>query len=126
MKTQIVPLTRPTKWGSRDITEIELREPNSRDFFELGEPTLITQTENGTSVLVHNNDAIQKYIRRCMINPSGNLDFLDELPLGDALRLKGAVLDFFGTAHASGLSEQPKPSSEVSNGSPEEISSTPA
>lgn len=124
MKKVEITLSEPAKVGNKEVSVVVLREPTAGEFFDLGEPMLLTQTDGGTSVIVHNNDVIMKYIRRCMVEPSGHLDFIDSLPLTDAVRLKGAVLDFFTDARRSGSNPLENSSSADSNGSPEETSSS--
>lgn len=124
MKKVEIQLSSPTKVGDKEITMVVMREPTTGEFFELGEPILLTQTEGGTSVIVHNNDVIRKYIQRCMFEPSSRLDFIDSLPLTDAVRLKGAVLDFFTDARRDGSNQSENSSSANSSGSQEENSSS--
>ena len=124
MKKVDVELSEKAQVGSNEITKVVLREPTTRDFFEFGECMLLTQTDNGTTVVVQNHDVIMKYIRRCMVEPSGHLDFIDGLPLTDAMRLKGAVLNFFEVARNDGSTTLEKSSSANSSGSTEETSST--
>lgn len=94
VKTATIELSEPIV-GHEPIRRVILREPQARDYFSLGEPSVFAQNGDGTAVYaIENPDVIQRYIERCLVEPKDPLA-LGQLCLSDAMRVKEACLSFF-------------------------------
>ena len=92
-----VPLTSPITTHEGQVSEIALREPRARDFFELGEPFVRQKVaEAGEVEIIEIPGVVGSYVERCMTKPGP--EFLAQVSLPDALRLRDAVMGFFGDA----------------------------
>jgi hypothetical protein len=97
MDTKAIPLTTPITGHNGPISKVVVKEPTGRDYFALGEPSVWARNPDGTSYVVENTEVLEKYIERCIVEPNDPL-ILSQLGLADAMRVREAVLDFFGAA----------------------------
>jgi hypothetical protein len=112
VKSITIELTEPLV-GHEPIPRLILREPQARDYFSLGEPSILAQSVDGTAVYaIENSEIVQRYIERCLVEPKDPLT-LGQLCLVDAMRVKEAVLGFFNQARAN-VSRSPATSSSSS------------
>lgn len=97
MKTTTIDLASPIMGHGEPISRVVIKEPTGRDYFALGEPAVGARNPDGTTYWVENVEVIEKYIEACVSEPSSGI-LLGQLCLADAMRVKDAVLDFFGAA----------------------------
>lgn len=97
MKTVTIPLAAPIVGHNGPIAQVVVKEPTGRDYFTLGEPSVWARNADGTSYVVENTEVLEKYIERCIAEPTDPL-LLSQLGLADAMKIREAVLDFFGAA----------------------------
>lgn len=105
-RTTTVDLAEPIVGHAGPITRIVLREPTARDYFSLGEPSVYARNGDGAIYSVENAEVIERYIERCIAEPQDSL-LIGQMTLADAMRVKGAVLDFFTAARSPGSSSAP-------------------
>lgn len=79
------------------IKTITLREPKYADVMALGEPTAYARSEGGMVYHAENEGVVKSYIERLLVEPN-DPSLLLQVSLADALKLKGAVHDFFRAA----------------------------
>lgn len=108
-------LIKPIDFDGRTVTHLVLREPNARELMVHGEPYIQSCTAEGQIVSIEDGAAIAAYLDAIVVEPA-NLP-LDRVGLADGMRLKDAVLDFFGDARRAGLPTARSASSETSAGS---------
>lgn len=111
MKHVTIELSEPIIGHSDPIRRVVLQEPRARDYFALGEPSVYARNPDGTVYAVENAEVIDRYIERCIVEPKESI-LLDQMSLGDAMRVKDAVLGFFSDARKKTL-----PSSSMSSSS---------
>ena len=95
--TTIELLEKRPGFQDETVERVILREPKAREFFSLGEPTVMARSPDGTVFATERPDVVADYIAACVIEPSSKA-VLDNLSLADAMRVKAAMLDFFGNA----------------------------
>jgi hypothetical protein len=93
-----IKLAKPIEGHDVKITEIEMREPNGRDFFELGEPIAWAQNKAGLAFTADKEEVILAYAERLLVGVDPLL--LGQLSLKDAIAVRNAVVDFFVAARA--------------------------
>jgi hypothetical protein len=122
-KHRVIPLIDPIPFAGRIVDTLTLREPSMSELTAFGEPTVHTRSTGGTWVVVENSESVAGYMRALIVER--DLDgILDHAGLADLLRLKDAVLGFFGDAREAGARTTPTSSSASSAGSAGESSST--
>jgi len=89
-----VPLSKPITAHGEEVHELTLRAPGTKDIIELGLPTLMVPSADGTSVGVEvRQKVVQRYVSRLAQIPMSSVEAL--MP-GDWGRCTEAVLGFFG------------------------------
>ena len=83
--------------GEAPIAAIDLREPTGADLFDLGEPTQISRSPDGTYYEIEFVSVIRQYAGRLIKHEAGD-HLLKLLSLEDGKRLKAAILGFFTAA----------------------------
>lgn len=100
-----VPLLVPLDiGGGKTITEVVLREPEAREYFEIGEPIQYQRTADKSVVGIEMDDAIAAYVKRLVVVPDIPSQ-VGNLKLPDAIRVKDALLDFFRASQVRARSE---------------------
>jgi hypothetical protein len=115
-----ITLLTPIDYDGRTITHVMLREPNAAEFMAHGEPYIQTHAADGRMVSIEDGAAIATYLSLVIAEPAGLP--LDRVGLADGMRLKDAVLDFFGDARRAGWKTAQTASSAPSDGSTQEAS----
>jgi hypothetical protein len=121
MKKQLLT---PVDFNGQTITHVLLREPNAAEYLQHGEVYIRSMTASGQFVSVENDAAIAAYLDVLIVEPKGLP--LVRVSLADGMRLKDAVLDFFGAALKAGSPPVSTVSSEASDGSTPLPSAAPA
>lgn len=117
MAAKTIPLISPITTHEGQVTEIVLREPKAKDFFEFGEPFVRQRTaEGGDADVIEIPGVLGSYVERCMTKPGP--EFLAQVGLTDALRLRDAVMGFFGAALRAAYPSAATSSSSTSASSP--------
>lgn len=124
MKTRKITLLDTVDYNGMTITHIVLREPTAAEYMEHGEVYMRTVTDGGQTVVVESDGAIAAYAALLIAEPASLP--LDRVSLADGMRLKDAVLDFFGAAQRLGSPQERPASSTASAGSELAISADPA
>jgi hypothetical protein len=88
-----VTLSKPITAHGESVSELELREPTTKDVIELGLPTLIVIGDAGDSGVEIRTKVVARYISRLAAIPMGSVE---ALALSDHATLTGVVLGFFG------------------------------
>lgn len=99
-KQIIIKLIEPFQGMGKDgelVNEVIVREPNGRDFAELGEPYVFARNGKELIITAENENAIKAYIERCIVQPNVLLT-MNGLKLADMIQVKEAILDFFAVA----------------------------
>ena len=99
-KTVTVSLETPITSHNGPVTQVTIREPNGRDYIELGEPAVFAQTASKTAVLAENDTAIKGYIQRCITEPNADI-VMAQVGLTDMMKIKQEILGFFQAARAA-------------------------
>jgi hypothetical protein len=89
-----ITLQKPIEWHGKPLAQLELKEPNGRDFFDLGDPFIVVRNGNGSWYPLDQDQVVEKYLDKCL-KVDGGAAVLALLSLNDARALKKAVLDFF-------------------------------
>lgn len=118
-----ITLLAPIDFNGQTITHVMLREPNAGEFMAHGEPYIQTHAAEGQMVSIEDGAAIAAYLGLVMVEPAGLP--LDRVSLADGMRLKDAVLDFFGDARRAGWKIAQTASSQPSDGSTPAASAAP-
>lgn len=85
-------LKKPIQAGDKEISELTFREPTGGDIMELGQPTLLLPSADGTSVAVEvRAGVIGRYIMKLAAIP---LPSVKALAPSDFARCQGVVMDF--------------------------------
>lgn len=111
-RTVDIDLKHPFAGHGGMVNKVTLREPTGRDFVELGEPSVLTRTANGTLVSVENDAAVRGYIERCVVEPDVLLT-LAATSLVDMIAIKRAVLNFFLDARLALSADSASSSSSI-------------
>jgi hypothetical protein len=88
-----VKLSTPIMAHGAEITELELREPLTKDIIELGLPTLLIVGDNGVTGVDIRQPVCAKYISRLAGIP---LSSVEKLSPKDFSLASAEVLGFFG------------------------------
>lgn len=89
-----IPLSKPVTAHGEQISEINLRAPTTEDVIELGLPTLLIPSADGTSTAVElRQQVLARYISRLGSIPAGSVK---ALTLKDFSLCTAAVMGFFG------------------------------
>lgn len=115
MKT--IELLKPIEGMKGVITKVVLKPPTGHAFLTLGEPWVIVRSGDGGTSQMELTQTIAAYVEVCIEEPKDATAVLGMLSLADAMRVKEAVLDFFGDARLAGLPKSPGSSSSTSDGS---------
>ena len=113
-----VPLVKPIVTHEGTLTEIVLREPKGRDLLELGDPWVWVTGPNSEKVSNPVPAVITAYFERCVDASVPSL-ILDQLGLPDGMRVREAILDFFGAAARAAFSNPATSSSGEPESAPE-------
>jgi len=95
MVDKVIKLSRKYAAHDKIFDRIILREPKSRDYFEIGEPLELHRAPDGSDgrYLVEHLDRIEAYAARLPKEPTA--EALVDLDLVDAMALKEAITGFF-------------------------------
>ncbi len=94
MSEKIVELSAPFEWHGEMIKSIRLREPTGADLFDLGEPSQLCRSSDGTYYETEFVNVIKQYADRLIVHESGSF-FLKQIGLADAKKVKETILGFF-------------------------------
>lgn len=109
-RTVAVDLIEPIATHHGPAARVVLREPNGRQYADLGDPSVYARNPDGTAYVVENPAVIAQYLEGCIVEPEPLLT-LPQLGLADAMRVKDALLDFFAAARQAGSKAAPSSSS---------------
>ncbi|MCA0404859.1 MAG: DUF810 domain-containing protein [Proteobacteria bacterium] len=102
MKTVSITLEEPIDLPSGKITAVVVREPRAGDIIDVGgDPSLLARTETGVVISVESDDKIRGYLERLVQTETGSplsMALLRTASVVDYMRIRDAVLDFFGKA----------------------------
>lgn len=100
MADRIVKLSRIYEAHGATFDSVTLREPKSRDYFEIGEPVEMHRDPNGGEgrFVVEHLDRVKAYFDRLAKQPTA--ESLMDLDLLDSIAVKEAIKDFFLEAHS--------------------------
>lgn len=115
MKNCKIDLFEPADYNGQTITHVVVREPTAAEFMEFGEVSLHSRSATGEHIIVEDTEVLARYLEVLIAEPAGLP--LDRVCLADGMRLKDAVLDFFGNARRAGLKVAQTASSQNSGGS---------
>lgn len=87
------PLAKPIKAHGKEVEELVLREPTTKDQMEIGQPFLIIVGDGETGIRIQQK-TIGQYIVRLAGIPMSSVEQLDRR---DFAGLQAVVLGFFGT-----------------------------
>jgi hypothetical protein len=94
MKTVTVTLKEPLPGHHGPIASLTVREPTAAEYFTIGDP-VASGERDGVKFTTINDEALYEYIKRCVdCDPI----LIGRLCLIDAIKVKRAVVDFFGDA----------------------------
>ena len=89
-----IPLSKPIKAHGDEVSELELREPTTKDIIELGLPTLIIPGADGQSTGIEiRQPVVARYVSRLAAIPMGSVEALAPK---DFSLCTAAVMGFFG------------------------------
>lgn len=97
MSKKTIKLDDPLKGHGGEITHVIVREPRASDLFELGEPWAHARNKDGGIISAEHTEVVRAYIERLVEEPKDQI-ILGQMSLSDGIRVKEAVLDFFGAA----------------------------
>lgn len=88
-----VLLKHPVTAHGEEVSELTLREPTTKDIMEIGLPTLIVPSTDGSSVGVEiRQKVVGRYVSRLAQIPMSSVEALKP---GDFARCSAAVMGFF-------------------------------
>lgn len=96
-KTVTVELSEAIIGHTGPVSRVVIKEPTAGDYFALGEPSVWGRGADGNSFIVENVEVVEGYVSRCVQEPNDPL-ILNQMSLADAMKVKDAVLGFFGEA----------------------------
>ncbi len=114
MGGKTIPLSRTYDAFGAAFAAITLREPTFEDLFALGEVQEWQPVPGGVDgqlMLITHDDRIRAYAERLAGKDAGKLPLL---ALADAVKVKGAIIDFFAEARKS---DEPPTTSPSDTGS---------
>ena len=88
-----IQLTEPITAHGKEIGELTLREPETKDYREIGSPFLVIAGDNEEMGIDVRSGVVSKYVMRLAAIP---LSSVDKLCLSDFMLCQKAVLGFFG------------------------------
>jgi hypothetical protein len=89
----IVKLSKPIQAHGKEIDQLDLREPTTKDVMEIGNPQLLIPTADGAGVGIEvRAKLIGQYIVRLAGVP---LTSVHALPYKDFAKCQGAIMGFF-------------------------------
>jgi hypothetical protein len=93
--TKTIKLLEPIKLPGRcKVTLVKLRAPTFRDYFDIGEIRRVgVRVRDGAIIVTENVEAIDRYLRRCLIAPEYSI--VGQAACVDGYRIKRALLEFF-------------------------------
>ncbi len=89
-----IVLGEPVLWFDKSIREVTVREPNSAQYIEIGEPSIWARSASGAVFSIEQPEAIRRYLNVALDVENGSA-FLAAIPLSDGRRIKAAFLNFF-------------------------------
>jgi hypothetical protein len=113
MQPAEVVLTEPITTHDGPCSKVVFRSPKYGDVFALGEPqAYAVDPESGLLFTSNRDDVIEKYVRRCVIEPK-DAALLEQCNLADSLAIREAILGFFEAARSARSTTTPtSPSSD--------------
>lgn len=87
------PLTKAIRAHGKDVEELTLREPTTKDDMEIGQPFLIIMGDGDTGIRIQQKVVAQWIVRLAGIPMSS----VEQLARPDFSGLQAVVLSFFGT-----------------------------
>lgn len=113
-----IPLAQAIPWHHGEIREVVVRMPTLAEYGQHGDPFRWVKAGKGEPVYIENDTAIAAYLECCVVEPKDRLAF-DHVGLADAMKIKGALLDFFFEAKLAVFAPpSPTGSSSTSASSP--------
>jgi len=94
-KTVTVKLTERLIAHEREIAEITVKAPGLTLYQQHGDPFEWVPGADDKPVYVEDNQAIEAYMKACIVPPEDNPLLLNQVGLADSMALKDAVLGFF-------------------------------
>ena len=89
-----VPLSKPITAHGEEVSELNFREPTTKDIIELGLPTLIIPSVDGESTGIEiRQPVIARYVSRLAAIPKGSVEAMAPK---DFSLCTAAVMGFFG------------------------------
>ena len=101
-------LKKPVIAHGQEITEIVLREPDGKEITEIGLPTLVVISAEGSAGAEVRTKVIAKYIAKLGGVPPSTVDKLHRL---DFQALTAGVMQFFG--ESDGSEDQSEPANDA-------------
>lgn len=92
--------------NNQEISRVVLREPTTFECMEIGEPFTIGTAPGGTRIVIENLEAINTYVRRCIVEPA-NSDLLNQGGVRLAREVKQVLLDFFWPTARRAMARRP-------------------
>jgi hypothetical protein len=89
-----IALEEPVQWFGKYVREVTLKEPNSAQYIEIGEPSIWARSASGAIFSIEQPEAIRLYLDIALDVENGS-SFLAAIPLSDGRRIKAAFLNFF-------------------------------
>jgi hypothetical protein len=93
MTDVIVKLTKPVVAHGEEITQLVLREPETKDVMEIGYPYLIVTGDDKTEAVELRPKIVARYAVKLAKVP---LSSVEKLAIADLQSLQAAVMSFFG------------------------------
>jgi hypothetical protein len=112
MANKTIELKHPVELGGEFVKEVQLKEPTGADLFDLGEPTQISRSPDGTFYEVEFVSVIRQYAARLIKHEAGD-HLLKLLSLEDGKKVKAAILGFFTAADQAIIQKSATSSSSI-------------
>jgi hypothetical protein len=97
-KSVTIKLVEPIIAHQGAVREITVKAPGLPLYQQYGNPYEFLPTDDGKSVYVENDRAIEAYMKACVVPPDDDPLLLDQVGLQDAIALREAILGFFVAA----------------------------
>lgn len=114
-KSVTIQLSQPILVHGGTASQIVVREPLAKDYFSLGEPSVIARSKDGSFYSVESPEVLNAYVERCVVEPKDPL-LLSQLSLADAMKIKGVIHGFFTEAQDVSFGKTATSSSAPSDG----------
>lgn len=88
-----VQLSKPITAHGDEVSQITLREPTTKDVIELGLPTLIIPSDDGTPGVEVRQKVVARYIMRLAAIPLGAVE---SMSMNDFSVCAATIMGFFG------------------------------